>query len=318
AQPPAPDPTWAIEISPQSLCAGEAEFEQRLWDSIPEHQRAPVAQAELRVRVAVGRDQAAGVAVYDQATQREAGQRRITLSQPGCRAAGEALALVVAVMVEAGRVALTAQEPQQPTPPPPPPPKREPEPEEDPRSHYVRPERHAWQGPPIGHDISLLVGTSYGLLPGWGLGAQVGWGLRGHKIWPIWIGASGWLNQISGDGRGEFGAAYGTLSTCPLHWERSRVRLRLCPGLAVGAMWAEGVDLASSTKQVAALTLASLAGAFHVRLVGPLEFILDVRMEVPIIRLQFEYRSNDGGDREIHMTRPVTGTFFGGLGLRFR
>jgi hypothetical protein len=323
AQQATPDPTWAIEISPQSVCAGDPELEERLWAQIPQRQRAPVAGAELRVRVSVGRDQSATVAVYDQQTAREAGQRRIALSQPGCRAAGDALALVVAVMIEAGRVALAPQpdgeKPAPPPPPPPPPPEKPPaEAQRPPAQHYVRPERHAWQGPPAGHDLALLVGTSYGLLPGWGLGAQLGWGIRGHRLWPIWISASGWLNQTSSDERAEIGTAYGTLSTCPLYLTPGRFRVRLCPGFAVGAMWASGRNLPGPEDKVSLLTMASLAGAAHVKLVGPLELIVDVRVEVPLERLKFVYESISGAPEQIFITHPVTGSFFGGLGLRFR
>lgn len=321
AEAQAPEPTWAIEVVGQSQCAGDPEFEERLWVQIPERQRAPMANAELRARVSVAKDQTATVSVYDQQTRREAGQRRITLSQPGCRAAGEALALVVAVMVEAGRVLLAPPEPtpEPPAEPPPPPPKpKDPPAEPSPPPAYVRPERHAWQGPPAGHDLAVLGGTNYGLLPGWGVGVSAGWGIRSQRIWPIWISGTGWFHELSSDGRGRFGAAYGTLATCPLHWGNTRVRLRLCPGLAMGAMWAEGRNVLAAKESVNFLTLGSLQGAAHIRIAGPLELILDVRMEVPLWRLEFLYYRENAVTESVHVTRFVTGSFFGGLGLRFR
>jgi hypothetical protein len=323
ADAPASQPTWAIEVVGQSLCAGDPEFEERLWGQIPERQRAPMASAELRARVAVAKDQTASVSVYDQETRREAGQRRITLSQPGCRAAGEALALVVSVMVEAGRVPLAPEPEAPPQAPPPPGPNPPPAPAAPPAAppppaNYVRPERHAWQGPPAGHDLVARAGTNYGLLPGWGIGVSAGWGVRGQRIWPIWISGTGWFNERSSDGRGRIGAGYGTLSTCPLHWGNARVRLRLCPGIAAGAMWSEGRRLPQRKRNVNLLTMGALEGAVHIRIVGPLELIFDVRMEVPVVRLNFVYERKDVGPTKVHMTRPVTGSFFGGLGLRFR
>jgi hypothetical protein len=322
AQPKQPDPTWAIEVVGESQCAGDPDLEERLWAQIPDHQRAPLTSAELRARVSIAKDRTASVSVYDQATRREAGQRRITLPQAGCRAAGEALGLVVAVMVEAGRGLLTAAEPEpepEPTPKPPEPePEAEQAPEPAPSSRYVRPERHAWQGPPAGHDLALVAGTNVGLLPSWGLGASLGWGIRGQRIWPIWFQATGWLAEVSKDGRARLGAAYATVTTCPLRWENQRVRLRLCPGVALGAMWADARKLPSTKDQVPLLIMGALQGALHVKLVGPLEFILDARLEVPLRRLKFVYYRNDGDIPQVHLTAPVTGSFFGGLGLRFR
>jgi hypothetical protein len=324
AQPATPpdQPTWAVDIAAGSICAGDAVFRERLSASIPERQRAPLEQAELRARVSVGRDQTATLSVFDQLTQQEAGQRQITLPRGGCKEAADALAFVIAVMVEAGRSPLPpspAAEPAE-VPPPPPEPAKEAkaEAEDAETPAYKRPERYAWQGPPLGHDLSAQVGIGLGLLPGDSLGANVGWGMRGSRIWPVWIEATGWFEQPSDDLRAEVGAAYALLSICPLYLKNRAIRGRLCPGVAAGALWASGQHLPDAQKSVSFLTLASLAAAAHIRIFGPLELVLSARMEVPFKRITFAYYSADGTTPEIHQTAVITGSFFGGLGLCFR
>jgi hypothetical protein len=316
-------PSWAIELTPGSACASEPDFGPRLSAAIPVQQRAPLEQAELRARVSLGRDRTANLSVFDQQTQREAGQRQITLPRGGCNEAADALALVIAVMVEAGRSLLppTAEAPAEPPPAPPhePEPPKEPEPDQGAQSPaYKRPERYAWQGPPAGHDLAFQIGAGIGLLPGDSLGGNLGWGIRGSRIWPVWIEATGWLNQPSRDLRARIGAAYGIVSTCPLYLKHKAIRARLCPGFGAGALWATGQHLPEQAHSVSFLPLGVLAGALHVHILGPLELVLTARMEVPFARLKFVYWRADGESPRIHETAVVSGSFFGGLGLCFR
>lgn len=320
--PAAPSPpSWAIEVAPMSLCADDGSFAERLSASIPARQRSTVEQAELRARVSVARDRTASLSVYDQLTRREAGQRQITLPRGGCREAADALALVIAVMVEAGRPLPNEQPPEEPEPPPEPPKEPEPQPQPPTRDEppeYKRPERYAWQGPPAGHDISLGVGLLLGLLPSDGLGGNLGWGIRGSRIWPIWLEATGWLPQESRDRRAVVATAYGLVSTCPLYMRWAAVRIRLCPGVGMGAVWAEGRSLPSTTTSVRLLTMAALTAGVHVRIIGPLELVLAARMEVPFRRPRFIYRRSDDRYPVIHESTVIAGSFFGGLGLCFR
>ena len=317
------DPTWAVEILPTSRCADDAALLDRLNGQIPEAQRAPLGSAELRAQVMIGRDQVASVMVVDQLTQREAGQRQLTVPKGGCEAAADALALVMSVMMEAGRSLLPPPAEPAPAPPPPPPPPPLPEPpqedDEPPaRPRQVVPKRHAWLGPPPGHDLHGVAGTGYGLLPGWSLGGSAAWGIRWSRFWPIWLAGSGWLSERTSDARGRLGAAYGSISTCPFVLEKSRVRGELCPGIAIGAIWAEGRKVAQSERTVSPLAMISLGLHARVKLVGPLELVGVVRGEVPVVRLTFVYYREDGRAPEIHETRPVVLSIFGGLGLRFR
>jgi hypothetical protein len=316
------EPSWAVEVTQDSLCASDPGFRERLSAAIPDRQRAALERAELRARVAVARDRTASLSVFDQLTQREAGQRQITLPRGGCNEAADALALVIAVMVEAGRSPLppAPEAPTEPTPPPPPQPEKQAEAEPDAQpATYKRPQRYAWQGPPAGHDLALQVGLGLGLLPGDSLGGNLGWGIRGSRIWPVWLEATGWLNQPSQDGHARMGAAYGILSICPLYLTKGRaLRGRLCPGIAAGALWASGHQFPDASSDVSFLTLATLAAALHVQIVGPLELVLSARMEVPLVRLKYVYQAADGESPKIHETAVVTGSFFGGLGLCFR
>ena len=322
---PASEPTWAVELLPASRCADDAVLRDRLSAQIPEAQRSPLGQAELRARVMIGRDQVATVQVIDQLTQREAGQRQIAVPRGGCDAAADALELVMAVMIEAGRSLLPppvspSPEPSEPPPPAPEPRAKQPTKQEEQaaRPRYVQPERHAWLGPVPGHDLLIAAGTGYGILPSWGVAGTAAWGIRWARVWPLWISGTGWLSERANDARGQFGAAYGTVSVCPLVLEKTRFRGELCPGLAIGAMWAEGRRVERAERAVSPLAMASLGVNARVKLIGPLELVALVRGEVPVMGLTFVYYSEDGGSPRIHDTKPVTVSFFGGVGLRFR
>jgi hypothetical protein len=305
-------------VHADSRCADNPSFASRLSAQIPEAQRAPLETAELRARVFVGPDRNAKISVLDQFMRREAGEREISLPRGGCERAAEALALVVAVMIEAGRGSLPAESeepPEQPLPPPPPPPRREPEPEQPRR---VPPERHAWLGPRPGHDLSAAAGVGHGLVPGWGLALTLGWGVRWSSVWPIWLHATTWLSEPNPDPQTRIGAAYATLSICPLHVEKARFRGQICPGVSGGSVWSEGRQVLARRRSVDRIALAGLAVGAHLRVVGPLELIALARVEAPLIHLEFVYLRRDGTIPQLHETKVVTVSFFGGVGLRFR
>jgi hypothetical protein len=314
------EPTWAIEIQPNSRCAADPEFVARLSAQIPHGQRAPLETAELRARVFVGPDLSARINVLDQFSRREAGERDVSLPRGNCERTADALALVIAVMVEAGRGSFPTEpkdkvdEPP-PRPPPPAPPPREPEPEKPQRT---RPKRHAWLGPPPGHDLIATAGVGYGLLPGWTLAITGGWGVRWASVWPIWLQVATGLSEPTPDPRARIGVAYGLLAVCPLHLEKARFRGQLCPTLGAGAMWSEGRQVLASASSTDPIALAGLHLGLHVRIAGPLELVALVRAEAPLIHIEFVYYRGDGAVPQLHETKPVTGSFLGGVGLRFR
>jgi hypothetical protein len=314
------EPSWAIEILPNSRCAGDPEFAARLGAQIPQGQRAPLETAELRARVFVRADASAKISVFDQFSKREAGERDVSLPRGGCERAAEALALVVAVMIEAGRGSFmteTQEEPEEPPPEPPPPPprKREPEPE---KPRRAKPQRHAWLGPPPGHDLIATAGVGYGLLPDWSLALTAGWGMRWSSIWPIWLQVATGLSEPTPDPRVRIGVAYGLLAVCPLQLEKARFRAQLCPSLGVGAAWSEGRQVLAPARSTDPIALAGLHLGLHLRLAGPLELVAIARAEAPLVQLKFVYYRIDGSTPQVHETKPVVGTFLGGIGLRFR
>jgi hypothetical protein len=324
--PPPAATTWAIKVLPGSRCEQSPTFAATLAAQIPPPQRASEVAAELVANVFI-HERVAHIGVFDRVLQAEAGARELPIAASACPDVAAAVALVIAVMVEAGRGSLQTVQPApgpiappaQPAQPPPeakpnPPPAREPPP---PRSRRAR-TRHIWLGPRAGHDVSLAAGLGMGLLPGVAPGATLGWGVRPAKTWPFWFQASGFSTKESADGRARFAAVYGGVLTCPLHVERRRVRLRACAGFAVGALWAEGRELAQTRKNRQVLALPGLELGLHVRLVGPLEFTVLARGDGSLYRPRFVYYRADTSTPTLHQPSVIVGSAFAGLALRFR
>jgi hypothetical protein len=321
--------TWAVQLAPDSLCASDPNFAAELAEQIPEPQRAAPADAELRAEVRVRR---AGkrawigeIHVLDRVLESEAGSRELTLSSGSCAESAEALGLVLAVLVEAGRGMPVTEPPapppaeeQPPLPPPPPPPPAEPEARQPPPRPAPAKQRYAWLGPRAGHDLHLGVGVGAGLLPGWYLAASLSWGLRLHDLWPLWLSVTALPTKQTADGRAEFSALYAGFFACPLSLERGRWRGRLCPGFSAGALRAEGRGFVESRKSTEVAALLGLDASGDVALLGPWTASLSVRGEVPLVREEFVYYRMDGGEPTLHQPKPVTFVAFLGTGLRFR
>lgn len=324
--------TWAVKVAEESRCGDDGRLLDALTSQIPLAQRASENNAELVATVAVGSERAR-IVVYDRVLAAEAGSRELPLSSRRCEKVIEAVSLVMGVLVEAGRGALAAAAP----PPPPPaalPEEQEPAAPKKPEPAPTKPEvaplvpakpnrpppraRPVWRGPPVGHDLSLAVGTGYGLLPTFAPAMTIGWGIRPSGTWPIWLHATGWLPSVSEDNHASFRAIYGGLMTCPLTFARARVRGRLCPTLAVGGLWGSGQGFEESVDSRRPLVLLGLEFATNVPIVGPLEATLFARVEGVPLRTQFVYRTKDGQEPQIHTPSPVVVSMFGGLVLRFR
>ncbi|HEY6878727.1 MAG TPA: hypothetical protein VI299_11945, partial [Polyangiales bacterium] len=152
---------------------------------IPFAQRTTIDEAELVAEVSILAEGRARVRVWDRILQSEAGSRELQLSSGSCDDQAEALALVIGVLVEAGRGAPAPVPPAATPPPPPPPPPQPPRPARRPAPPKAT--RHAWLGPRAGHDVFAAAGVGAGLLPWPAPTATVGWGIRGTKVWPVWI-----------------------------------------------------------------------------------------------------------------------------------
>ena len=337
AETPSPVPvetitTWAVRVADGSRCRDDGVFRGMLEAQIPLSQRASEEKAELLAEVTVVSG-SARIVVFDRVLAAEAGSREIPLSSRRCHKAAEAVSLVLGVLVEAGRGALNlpsknaraddpARAPAQPLPR-----RLEPEPAREPEHARVtptrttRPVRRArpvWRGPPSGHDLSVAAGLGYGLLPSVVPGMTAGWGIRPSGTWPIWLNATGWLESTSSDARARFSALYGGVITCPLTRSGERLRARLCPSMAFGALWAKGQGFTTTVESRRPLILFGLELAGGVRIMGPLEATFLARAEAVPMRSSFVYRRRDGSEAGIHRPAPVVGSLFAGLALRFR
>ena len=322
--------TWAVRVADNSRCRDDGVFRGVLEAQIPLSQRVSEEKAELLAEVTV-MPGTARIVVFDRVLAAEAGSREIPLSSRRCHKVAEAVSLVLGVLVEAGRGALSnpsaiaraddpahAAVPLQP-PAPEPPPESAPEPLTPSRAtRPVRRARPVWRGPPSGHDLSVAAGLGYGLLPSIVPGMTVGWGIRPSGTWPIWLNATGWLESTSSDQRARFSALYAGIMTCPLTRTGERLRARLCPSMAFGALWAESQGFSQTVESRRPLILVGLELAGSVRLVGPLEATLIARAEGVPMRSRFVYRRRDGSEAGIHRPAAVVGSLFAGLALRFR
>ena len=324
--------TWAVKVADESRCADDGRLLSALTAQIPIAQRASEDTAELVATVSVDSERSARIVVFDRVLAAEAGSRELPLQSRRCEKVIEAVSLVMGVLVEAGRGAL-AVAPPPPVQPATPreeeaatPKKPEPEPKKPEATPLVptkpnRPPpraRPVWRGPPAGHDLSVAVGTGYGLLPTFAPVMTIGWGIRPAGTWPIWLHATGWLESVSDDNHASFRAIYGGLMTCPLTFARARVRGRLCPSLAVGALWGSGRGFEESVDSRRPLVLVGAEFAANLPIVGPLEATLVGRVEGVPLRTQFVYRTKEGEEPQIHTPAPVVVSMFGGLALRFR
>jgi hypothetical protein len=306
----APVTTWAVRVADDSKCRESQSFVATLAAQIPFAQRTTESQAELVAEVAIFEGGLARVLVHDRILQSEAGFRELQLTSSSCEDNAEALALVIGVLVEAGRGA-----PPPPPPPPPPPLPLPPPPPPAAKPQGPKQVRHAWLGPRAGHDLNAAIGVGTGLLPGPAPLATVGWGIRGAQVWPFWLEATGSLRNTE---RVRFTAVYGSLLTCPLTGTWRTIRGRVCAGGSVGALKAEGRRLANTSEKTKALFLVGAELAASIPLVGPLELTLLGRLDVIPVRQRYLYDRSEIPDQTLYVVKSVSGSVFAGLALRFR
>gem|GEM_PF-7055055 len=316
-----------MRVAPNGRCASDSRFASDIAEPIPPAQRAPEAEAELVAEVSLSRANGglhANIQVFDRVLQSQAGARELDLPMASCRETADAIALVISVLVEAGRTAPSAPPAAAPEPPPPPP--APPPPEDQPEAEPAPPpeppaaerKRYAWLGPKAGHDLTIQAGVGWGLLPGAYAGGSVGWGIRAPRMWPIWLTGTGFLPREAEDHRGRFAAVYGGVAVCPLHVDRPVGRVQLCPGFAAGTLWAEGHLMATQRDRTEAIALVGLDLKGDFRIAGPLALSLSGRAEAPLLRQKFAYERADGQTGEIHQVAPLTLTVLAGLSLLFR
>ncbi len=309
--------TWAIQVAEDSRCARAPGFRDQLAAQIPAEQRAPEASAELVAQVRVVKQDkslVATVTVLDRVLSASAGERSITLPVSDCEPTADALALVIAVLVEAGRGA-PVEEVKEPEPEPP----AEPPPPDPPKPTRKTPkQRYAWLGPRPGYDLVLGAGAGGFLLPGVAWGGTFQWGLRIRELWPIYLGATMYLPAYSDDGRGRFRTGYASVATCPLYFTKGRARARVCPSFSAGMLKAEGREFLESRKVNQPVVLLGAELGADVRLLGPLTVGAVARADLPLMRPRFTYYDEAGTQPPLHQPGPVAISCFLTVGLRFR
>lgn len=318
--------TWAVRVAAGGRCEGSDAFAEALAAQIPVAQRAPVDQAELVAEVLIDPSGVAHIRVFDRVLQSEAGSRELQLSSRSCGESAEAVSLVLAVLVEAGRGALrTAPTPAPtapPTPPlpvPPPPSPPPPPPPPPPPAPRPRAQRHVWLGPRAGHDLNVAVGLSGGLLPAPAPGATVGWGIRGAKAWPVWLQLTGYRKHETSALPVRIQTLYASVLGCPFGTRWKAVRARACLGASLGAVWNEGRRVGGNNEKVTSpVGLIGIELAASVSLVGPLEFTVLGRGDVSLLRTETYYIAADGSRRSLYEPKFISGALFAGLALRFR
>lgn len=315
-----PPTTWAVRMAPESRCTTDRSFLDTLAIQIPRSQRADAEHAELVAEIEIS-DGMAHIHVFDRVLQAEAGARELPLNSRFCSDIAESVALVLGVLVEAGRGALVTSPAAKPAPAPRPPP--EPPLAKEREAMRAQPAepvrvRPVWRGPPAGHELSIAAGVNVGLVPAPVLGFSAGWGIRPASTWPIWLSASGWTGAESEDRRGKFGSFYAGLLTCPASGKRGRFSLRACAGLHAGAVWASSQDLAQTSSKRRPVALVGVELAANVRIVGPLELTLIGRADALLMRSRFYYATREGSEAKLYDPSVIIGGLFGGLALRFR
>jgi len=308
-----PKTTWAVQVTSDSRCARAPGFAEQLASQIPPDQKAAEADAELVAQVRVVRSGAglsASIEVRDRVLGEPAGARAIELPASDCAATADALSLVLAVLVEAGRGAPIAEAEDEPEPAPALPPR--------PKKRAPRSTRYVWLGPRPGYDIQLGVLGNYGLLPGFAFGGTIEWTVRGQDFWPVILAATAYLPAETSDERARFTAGYGTVAVCPLHIERDRLRGRACPSFSIGLQNAEGRRFLESREVKQPLVLAGVELGGDIGLVGPLTAGLIARIEAPLLRQRFTYYASDGATPMLHQPKALAISSYVTVGLRFR
>lgn len=248
------------------------------------------------------------------------GLRELRSEAPDCRALDEAIALVMALLIEPG----AALGPAHGAPPPPAPATPRPAPAAPPAApsppvvttpSVPPPPVEPWR---IESAVGLVVGV--GLLPG-----EAATGVRGDvRItppgWPaIEIGGAYWPSRPGGTGTvgANFSLGWGSLSLCPTLLEGDGNGLRICFGSVLGALVADTTGLSPPAHKDQLVFYPDLALRYQRLLVGPLTVSAGAGVLIPTERPTFYYLDTSGQRQNVFQQAPLAGTFDLALGLRF-
>lgn len=247
------------------------------------------------------------------------GSREILSAKADCVELSEAVALVLAVMVDpegamATRPVVTKAEATAPKPEAPPKARRAPPASTPlPAAPAILPEG----------SISAFARLSLGQMPRPAFGFGVGFELGVSGFGGLRLEAAGFLDQTkalasAADAGARFRLLLGGAALCPLWIDAGRTRLTMCTGGQVGVLQARAFGLDTASRDVSEWVLSGeVALRFSWRVVGPIALHLGAALVVPISRPLFEARTLDGRSRTLFEPAPVGGGFDAGLGGHF-
>ncbi len=254
------------------------------------------------------------------------GTRELARDEKSCGGMREALALVIAVMIDPD-AALGPHAVATPPAPPPPEPAPPAPPPAPPPTIIVERERVYVPVPPKPpsapwrFEASAAAITGIGLAPGAPIGAYVGWilepphfiGLEGYAaLWPF--GSKG----SEAGGSVAFQLAYVGGALCPLKLHTERLHLYGCAGMQLGVLRSDGAGLAVPVSAgFRPVVNEVLEGRLSVKVVGPFAFRTGFALVVPIVRDHFVYTRSDGGSAELFRMSVIAATLDVGVGVIF-
>lgn len=237
---------------------------------------------------------------------REQNVRELTTDSPDCRQLDDAIALVIALLVDEavslGQALRIERElaSTMPSPAPEPVPTSAPEPVLKTTAPQVQDDR--WSG-----RVGPQAEGSYQALPGFGYGAGLRVEIEPPVVWPFALSSTGWFRvdeRVQGSG-GKFTAWTASLALCPGLLRRSRIMLSLCAGATGGVTHASGIGLDVAETHIRPYVQLDALLALRFELRRPLWIRLGVGAGVPLTRDEYTYEVIDEGDRLVHQANPV-------------
>ena len=228
------------------------------------------------------------------------GSRAITSATSDCSSLDASVTLLVALAVSP-QVERSAPAPALPT-------------IERPVQSAPKIRKASWEGA-----ARLGGGVAVGLLPAFAPGVIAGIEVRPPHFFPIDLSAPLWPSgDSSGSSGGRFLIGGATLSVCPGTAVAPRLRVALCGGVGVGAIWGRGVGFDANRDATKPFGTVDVGGRAEIELAGPVFVAVALRAIVPFVRPQFVVDDGGGRRQTIFAMSPLSGALDLQTGVRFR
>lgn len=257
--------------------------------------------AEFVIRGGVSRDSGgwrALVRVWD-AQGKYLGDREVASEAPTCAQLGEALGLVLAMIIESPRDHVSLHLPPPPPPPPPPAAAAAPVSVPSPPPHPIPP------GPPWRLDSAISAMAGWGVLPnaayGWKLASSIARGTpRASISLGMWHDVAASLNDI--DVRAS--AWQAGAGVCPIAWASSRWELSACGAISAGQATGRGEGLAVSRSAQPWFVHAEVGPSLSLSATPALFVRAALPVALAVARPRYYYLRADGSEADL-WTAPV-------------